>query len=176
MSAFGQKRTLGCHYRHNRLAMLLSLFHLLVKSSIVKQLSEKDWENQNVTIARSKATALIDRSVATGGDLLKYWLILLYREYTIGSWNRVIPNPEELEDQSTLLWDNEEYCIFHKNHSKFGRNIIEAINPHILETFVFFDYSCLTDAFEVFDKGQSFLYIPTYYAKVEDRSDYINFV
>lgn len=142
----------------------------------MRTLSEKDWEYREELIISNAIQSLVERSVSTGGVYLTAWLTIFYREYSIGSWNKKIPDPDSLEDEGILLWDEEEWCIFHRDHPKFGTNIIEAINPHILENFVFFDYACLSDAFDVFDRGKGGLYIPTYYAQVEDRYDYENFV
>ena len=65
------------------------------------------------------------------------WIGLLYKKYKIGNWNKTIPKASSLDDKTYLMWDSECYCLFHKQHKKFGQEIIECAHSYVENIFVF---------------------------------------
>ena len=114
-----------------------------------------------------------------GGLHLSGWLANLYNEYCFGPWNKKLPDPVDLQDQQMLgSYKGEEHCVYHKRHPKFGPSIVETGATGVLNSFSFFDYAMLQPLFDALDKypAVDLPYVPTYYAKPEDRLDYNWFV
>ncbi len=105
------------------------------------------------------------------------WIALLYKKYRLGDWNNVLPDPEDIPDESYLMWHHEACCMFHRTHAKFGKEIIECAHPYAENVFAFYDYSSLKLVFDVLDQGRPELqtpYVPIYHAHPHDRYDYRN--
>ncbi|KAB7616336.1 hypothetical protein F9L33_06195 [Amylibacter sp. SFDW26] len=134
--------------------------------------SEEDWKEYTFPHVTTSILATVSDGHAC--DMHLHWVSLLYHKYRLGSWQNILPDPKMIDDKTYLMWHNEEYCIFHKTHEKFGEHIIECAHPYSEKLFVFFDYFSLEPAFNALNKGsaEQIPYIPTYYAHPHDRYDY----
>lgn len=112
----------------------------------------------------------------------------LYEVYRLGQWSYgyipeqwkeigAVPRPEEFEDVSYIIRGQGEYMIFHKNHEKFGYNIVETANKFDPYIFSFFDYEMIEVVFKVLDDDEGFVpvipHVPVYHASIYDRYDYL---
>lgn len=102
------------------------------------------------------------------------WICLLYKKYRLGDWNNTIPDVDTFKNLEYIMWDNETYCLYHKNHAKFGAHIIECGHPYKSQVFDFFDYNILKSVFDALDYDKEIPYIPRYHADITDRYDYQN--
>ena len=138
----------------------------------MREVTEDDWKEYTFP----KATSAILETVMDSQPcaLHLYWVALLYKKYRLGEWNNRIPDPSSWSDKECLMGYNDDYCMLHQHHEKFGEHIIECASPYNPRAFVFFDYASLRPAFDALDKGGSeqVPYIPTYYAHPHDRHDY----
>ena len=136
------------------------------------KVTEDDWKEYNLPIVTNKILATLNDLQPTGLHL--FWIAQLYKLYRLGAWHNKIPNPEAIADKTYLMWENEEYCLFHRVHEKFGKHILECAHPYGKNIFVFFDYQSLYVAFEALDNEIDVPYIPIYHAHPHDRYDYKN--
>jgi len=138
----------------------------------MREVLEDDWRECTVP----KATyPMLERVLDGQSPNLHFGFIAeLYKKYRLGDWNNEIPSPKSLQDKMYLMWKDEAYCLFHKQHEKFGNHIIECAHPYAENIFVFFDYASLGPVFNALNKGgvEQVPYIPTYYAHPHDRHDY----
>lgn len=137
-----------------------------------REVTASDWNNMDITFSGSKvyARALRRQPIA----LHLFWITELYKVYRLGDWNNQIPDPSTLQDKQELTGYNDDRCIFHRNHEKFGPNVVEGYTPYAEESFVFFDYESIAVVFDALDNDLPVPPIPTYYALVSDRYDVKN--
>jgi len=136
------------------------------------KVSEDDWKEYTFPHVTCRILATI-----SDGNPLGYhwfWVSMLYKKYRLGDWNNSIPDPASIPDKTYLMWHDEAYCLFHKEHKKFGNYIIEGAHPYAENVFVFFDFFSLKPSFDALNKGGATQvpYIPTYYAHPHDRHDF----
>jgi hypothetical protein len=136
----------------------------------MRDVSEADWKEFYFQAATT--SILADVLDGQSPNLHFGWIALLYRRYRLGDWGMKVPRPEELGDRNYLGWDNECYCLFHRNHDKFGKNIIECAHPYAENVFVFFDYAALEVSFRHLDALQKLPHVPVYHAQPSDRDDF----
>ncbi|KZL15775.1 hypothetical protein [Pseudovibrio sp. Ad37] len=136
----------------------------------MREVTDDDWKEYTFPTATNSILASIMDGQPCAFHL--YWVSMLYKRYRLGDWNGVVPLASALADQEVLIGYNDDYCIFHKDHEKFGRAILEGVSPYNPRAFVFFDYATLQIAFDALDADEQLPYIPTYYAHPHDRHDY----
>lgn len=137
----------------------------------MRKVTEDDWKEYNFPTATNSILASVMDGQPCAYHL--YWISMLYKRYRLGDWNGAVPSEVEISDKEILVGYNDEYCLFHKQHPKFGPAILEGLSPYNPREFTFFDYTSLSVAFAALDEDEQLPYIPTYYAHPHDRHDYI---
>jgi hypothetical protein len=137
----------------------------------MRKVTKEDWEVYHDSLATT-CRILEDIKEGQSPNLHYGWIALLYKKFKLGDWNQRLPSADSIEDKTYLMWDNECYCLYHLNHEKFGKHIIECAHPYAENVFVFFDYSSLKPSFDSLDAGENLNYIPIYHAHPRDRYDF----
>lgn len=130
----------------------------------------KGWRSKETIISSSDVEEEI--MMGTSDGYLSYCLAILYRRFKIRDWNNKLPDVSSLKHKEFLWGENDTYIIFHRQHKKFGKAIVESGQNMTKNSFVFFDYSILKPVFHALDDDLPLPCVPTYYALPEDRDDY----
>ena len=139
----------------------------------MREVSEDDWKEFHYK--QASTPILFDVIDEQSPNLHFSCITALYKRYRLGDWNNEISPAKSLEDKAYLAWaDQISYCLFHKQHEKFGENIIECGCLYVKNAFAFFDYHILKIVFNELDKGGAYQtpHVPIYYAQVVDRHEY----
>ena len=120
---------------------------------------------------------------ASAGSLASA-LTEIYLNLYLREWSKSVPPISEFSEDKLLYGVNYTYIKLHKNHKKFGPNIVEYGDNTLKNAYCFFDYSRLEAIFEWYEKqkelyGEHQLYdtmnappVPAYHALPSDRLSY----
>jgi len=126
----------------------------------------------------------IDFLYSTSAGSLSSALTEIYQSLYLGEWSKNVPPVTEFKEDKLLYGVNYTYIKLHKNHKKFGTNIVEYGDNTLKNHYCFFDYSRLEALFEWYEKHielckEHNIYdtsdappIPTYHALPSDRLSY----
>lgn len=131
--------------------------------------TEADWDEFNVPTASFNILYKIMEERDPAFHLA--WIGWLYKKYRIGDWEGEVPAPDTIADKTFLAWHSESYCLFHRQHKKFGHNIVECGHSYAKFSFAFFDYSSIESVFFALDNDQEVPHVALYHSDVRDRYD-----
>jgi len=114
----------------------------------------------------------------TSGHALRVALFNIFFNAYADVWNKENPDVDKMENVEHLYGVNYDYVILHKQHAKFGNNIIEYGDSGKKNYFGFCDLHYFMNILHWLDETLDMEwpteapYIPTYYAFPEDRHYY----
>ena len=146
------------------------------------KIKTSDWDPIEMKVTTSRIQEYLSDNNGSGA----VWVMsILYQIYRTGStsfyipslWKKIgvgkLPDTVDLSEKEYLLGDDGFYVLYHKSHNKFGSHIVEYADQYNCKCFDFFDYEIIQEVFHALDHQKEIPHIPTYYATIYDRDDYL---